>query len=212
MLFDLYERGGWLALPILACSVLAVAIVIDRFLGLRQNRILPQALEVASESKTTLEKQLDGKPANCRSSAGKIALALLNESAESAESPKADSVQANLSEVAVSQGRQEAQNLGRYLDTLGTIASIAPLLGLLGTVVGMIKVFEGIEAGGIGDSEKLAGGISEALISTALGLAVAIPSLAFHRYLKGQLKTAVHRLEVFSERVVKVLSRRGEEA
>jgi biopolymer transport protein ExbB len=85
--------------------------------------------------------------------------------------------------------------LERYLNTLGTIAAIAPLLGLLGTVVGMIKVFAQIMAQGTGNASALAGGISEALITTAAGLAVAIPALTMHRYFTGRIDAIVVGLE-----------------
>jgi biopolymer transport protein ExbB len=79
-------------------------------------------------------------------------------------------------------GRKVVQDLERYLNTLGTIAAVGPLLGLLGTVFGMIEIFAELMKHGSGDPAILAGGISEALISTAAGLTVAIPSLVFHRY------------------------------
>ena len=95
--------------------------------------------------------------------------------------------------------------LERYLNTLGTIAAIAPLLGLLGTVVGMIKVFAEIMAQGTGNASALAGGISEALITTAAGLVVAIPALAMHRYLSGRIDAIVINLEQESIKLVDAL-------
>ena len=84
-------------------------------------------------------------------------------------------------------GRHVVHELERHLNTLGTIAAVTPLLGLLGTVIGMIKVFAAITAYGVGDPTVLAGGISEALITTAAGLSVGIPSLMFHRYFRGRI-------------------------
>jgi len=102
-------------------------------------------------------------------------------------------------------GRQVVNELERFLNTLGTIASITPLLGLLGTVVGMIKVFALITSSGVGDPSVLAGGISEALITTAAGLAVAIPSLMFYRFFEGRVVYLVLRMEEEALRLVDVI-------
>jgi biopolymer transport protein ExbB len=102
-------------------------------------------------------------------------------------------------------GRQVVQELERFLNTLGTIATITPLLGLLGTVIGMIKVFAAITAHGVGNPAVLAGGISEALITTAAGLAVAIPSLMFYRYFRGKVTMIVLRMEEEALRLVEVI-------
>jgi biopolymer transport protein ExbB len=96
-------------------------------------------------------------------------------------------------------------DLDRFLNTLGTIASITPLLGLLGTVVGMIKVFSVITTVGVGDPAVLAGGISEALITTAAGLAVAIPSVMFYRYFQGRVTELVLKMEEESLKLVEIL-------
>jgi biopolymer transport protein ExbB len=102
-------------------------------------------------------------------------------------------------------GRQVVHELERYLNTLGTIASISPLLGLLGTVIGMIKVFSVIVTAGVGDPGVLAGGISEALITTAAGLSVAIPSLMFHRYFSGLIDKLVIGMEEQALKMVEVI-------
>ena len=102
-------------------------------------------------------------------------------------------------------GRQVVHELERYLNTLGTIASISPLLGLLGTVIGMIKVFSAITLVGVGNPGVLAGGISEALITTATGLSVAIPSLMFHRYLSGRVDRLVVIMEEEALKMVEVM-------
>ena len=102
-------------------------------------------------------------------------------------------------------GRHVVHELERYLNTLGTIASIAPLLGLLGTVIGMIKVFAVITTQGVGDAGVLAGGISEALITTATGLSVAIPSVMFYRYFRGRVDELVLTMEQEALKMVEVL-------
>ncbi|NOR51181.1 MAG: MotA/TolQ/ExbB proton channel family protein, partial [Gammaproteobacteria bacterium] len=110
-----------------------------------------------------------------------------------------------MKEVIEETGRQVISDLERYLNTLGTIASITPLLGLLGTVIGMIKVFSAITAHGVGDPTILAGGISEALITTAAGLSVAIPSLMFYRHLRGKVDLLVLKMEEESLKLVEVI-------
>ena len=102
-------------------------------------------------------------------------------------------------------GRQVVPELDRFLNTLGTIASISPLLGLLGTVIGMIKVFAAITTQGVGNPTVLAGGISEALITTATGLTVAIPSLIFYRYFKGKVDELVITMEEEALKIVDVM-------
>ena len=102
-------------------------------------------------------------------------------------------------------GRHVVHDMERYLNSLGTIASITPLLGLLGTVIGMIKVFAVITAQGVGDAGVLAGGISEALVTTAAGLTVAIPSLMFYRYFRGRVDELVVTMEQEALKMVEAL-------
>ena len=102
-------------------------------------------------------------------------------------------------------GRHVAHDMGRFLNTLGTVASITPLLGLLGTVVGMIKVFSVITSIGVGNPNELAGGISQALLTTAAGISVAIPSLIFHRYFRGRVNTLVVSMEAEALKMVEVM-------
>ena len=91
------------------------------------------------------------------------------------------------------------------MNTLGTIASVSPLLGLLGTVFGMIQMFLKILVTGIGDVNQLAGGIGQALVSTAGGLCVAIPALMFHRYFRGRIGEYVVEMEVQSMALIDAL-------
>ena len=102
-------------------------------------------------------------------------------------------------------GRHVAHSLERFLNTLGTIASISPLLGLLGTVIGMIKVFAVITTHGVGDASILAEGISEALLTTAAGLSVAIPTLMFHRFFRGKVDELVMTMEQEALKMVEVM-------
>ncbi len=187
-MLELIQAGGWLMIPILICSVLALAIIIERFWTLQQRRILPDALR-GRATRLAQEPQLEGRyleALRANSPLGRILAAGL------AHRHHGRSAMAEAIEDA---GRHEAHRLERYLNTLGTIAAITPLLGLLGTVIGMIKVFGAISAEGLGDMPALSGGISEALITTASGLTVAIPALMAYRYLRGLVDTRVVEME-----------------
>jgi biopolymer transport protein ExbB len=168
--------GGWMMIPILLCSVAAFAITAERVWSLRRKNIIPEGLlvktwEMRKSNQLTPEslKQLkDGSPM------GKIIAAGLSNSRYGR-----DIMKERIEEVA----SHVIHDMERFLNTLGSIAAISPLLGLLGTVIGMIKVFSAIVVHGSGDTAVLAGGISQALITTAAGLMIAIPSLFAHRYL-----------------------------
>jgi biopolymer transport protein ExbB len=196
--FELIKAGGWLMLPIIACSVIAVAIISERLWTLRVGRVLPRHLVAQiwnwvrnnELNATTLHDLRSGSPLGRILAAGLVNLRhdreVMKESIQDA-------------------GRHTVLELERYLNTLGTIAAIAPLLGLLGTVIGMIKVFTAITTQGVGNPGALAGGISEALITTAAGLSVAIPSLMFYRYFRGRVNMLVARMEQEATKMVEVM-------
>ncbi len=197
-MLELVKAGGWLMVPILLCSVAAMAIVAERFWTLQQRRVAPQNLVVqvwqwarAGEiSEQRLRNLRDG------SALGRIlAAGLANRDRER------EVMKESIEDV----GRHVIHDLERYLNALGTIASITPLLGLLGTVIGMIKVFAVITTQGVGDPGVLAGGISEALITTAAGLTVAIPSLMFHRYFRARVDEHVITMEQEALKMVEAL-------
>ena len=175
-------------LPILICSVVAMAIVLERFWSLQRRRITPDNLvaQVWQWSKSgvlddrRIESLRDGSPL------GKVLAAGLVNRTYAREVMKE-----SIEEV----GRHVVYDLARYLNTLGTIAAVSPLLGLLGTVIGMIKVFAAITTQGVGDASILAGGISEALITTAAGLSVAIPTLMLYRYFRNRVEGLVVAME-----------------
>ena len=201
--FELVKAGGWLMLPIIASSVIAMAIVIERLWMLRRGRVVPGDL-VAQVWKAYRQRQLSNSYiANIRdgSPLGRIiAAGLIN------RNYSRDVMKEAIEEI----GHQVVHELERYLNTLGTIASITPLLGLLGTVIGMIKVFSAITVAGVGNPTVLAGVISEALITTAAGLSVAIPSLMFHRYLSGRVRLLVVKMEEEALKIIEVMQ--GERA
>jgi biopolymer transport protein ExbB len=196
--FELIKAGGWLMLPILACSVIAFAIVIERFWSLQRRRITPENL-VAQIWQWARSGVLDAKRIHSlrnHSPLGRIlAAGLVN----------LDSDRAVMKEAVEEVGRHVVHELERYLNTLGTIAAITPLLGLLGTVIGMIKVFAAITTHGVGDASVLAGGISEALLTTAAGLSVAIPSLMFYRMFQGKINSLVVTMEEQALKMIEVM-------
>jgi len=200
---ELVRAGGWLMLPILACSVIAMAIVMERLWTLRRRRVMPDRLVVGvrqwhGREKLTAEdlaQVRDGSPLGRVLTAGLVNRGYFREV---------------MKEAIQDTGRQVVAELGRYIGALGTIASVTPLLGLLGTVIGMIEVFGVIVDAGVGDPGVLAGGISKALITTAAGLSVAIPALMFHRYFNGKLDELAMGMEEQALALVEVIG--GERA
>lgn len=187
-MLEIMIAGGWLMVPIILCSIIAVAIVIERFLALRGSRVLPQAIPTQVKQ-WAQQNELDAKhieQLRRSSPLGRVLAAALDNRERSRDIIK---------EAIEDTGRHVVHELERFLNTLGTIAGMTPLLGLLGTVVGMIKVFSAIMVHGVGDPNQLAGGISEALITTAAGLTVAIPSYFFYRYFRGLVRAYVVQME-----------------
>ncbi len=204
-MFELIKNGGWLMLPIILCSVGAMGIIGERFWSLQRKKILPVEL-VPSIWQLHRDNKLDDvtlRRIKVSSPLGAVLSAGLANSEHGREMMKTSIEEA---------GRQVVHELERYLNSLGTIASITPLLGLLGTVVGMIKVFSAIMIHGVGDPGILAGGISEALITTAAGLTVAIPSLIFHRYFERLVDEYVVKMEEESLRLIDIMHGDREEA
>ncbi len=192
-------------IPIILCSIGAMGIIGERFWSLRQKKILPPDL-VPQIWKLYRSKKLDEttiRRIRNSSPLGAVLAAGLVNSHHGREVMKSSIEEA---------GRQVVHELETYLNALGTIASISPLLGLLGTVIGMIKVFSAIMLHGVGDPGVLAGGISEALITTAAGLTVAIPSLIFHRYFERLVDDYVVKMEEESLRLIDIMHGDREEA
>jgi len=184
--------------PILLCSVISLAIIVERFWSLQRKRTAPRNL-VNQIWKWARDGQLDAKriqELRRNSPLGRIlAAGLVNRRHER------EVMKESIEEV----GRHVAHELERFLNTLGTIASISPLLGLLGTVLGMIKVFTVITTEGVGDASVLASGIAEALITTAAGLMVAIPTLLFYRYFRGRVDELVVTMEQDALKLVEAM-------
>ena len=182
-------------LPILLCSIVAIAIVIERFWTLSATRISPKYV-VAQVWTWLKNNQLDStklRELRLSSPLGQILAAGLL-SSKNGRTAMNESIEHTAAQV--------VHDMERYLNTLGTIAAITPLLGLLGTVVGMIRVFSEIMLQGTGNANALAGGISEALITTAAGLTVAIPTYMFHRHFTRKVDSLVLSLEQESTKLV----------
>lgn len=197
-MFELVQAGGWLMVPILACSVLALAIVAERAWMLRNRKVAPAGLVGAiwKQARSGSISEDNIRALRKHSPLGRIlAVGLLNR----------DRDRQVMKEAIEEAGRAVTHDLHRFLNALGTIAAITPLLGLLGTVVGMISVFTTITTLGVGDPAELAGGISQALITTAAGLSVAIPSLIFYRYFRGKVDELVVIMEQEAIKLVEVL-------
>lgn len=213
-MFEIVQAGGWLMIPIILCSVISAAICVERFWTLRANQIAPRNL-LAQVWNWVKNNELDAKrlrELRSGSPLGQILAAGVTNHRRGR-----DVMKESIEEVA----SHVVHELERYLNTLGTVAAITPLLGLLGTVIGMIRVFTSIKLEGTGNAAVLAGGISEALITTAAGLTVAIPSLFFYRFFQrridelvvGMEQEALKLIEVMhSERVDRVDGRRAEVA
>ena len=193
-------------IPILACSIVSMAIIVERLWTLRTRRIMPSNLipgiwEEYRENRLSpgyLQTLRQGSPL------GAIVATALTSQGQG---------RAVMKENVEQTGRQVVHELERYLNTLGTIASISPYLGLLGSVLGMMKVFSTFSAAGsdLANPAQLAGGISEILIATAAGLAVAIPSLIFYRYFQGRVTELTVRMEEEAVQLIDSITRAAQQ-
>ena len=201
-MLEIIIAGGWLMLPILLCSTLALAIIIERFWTLRRSRVVPDGVDqMVQEWAEHQELDLEHiRKLRENSALGKVLAAALINRHRSRDVIK---------EAVEDTGRHVVHELERFLNTLGTIAGITPLLGLLGTVIGMIRVFSAIMLYGVGNANELAGGISQALITTAAGLTVAIPSYFFFRYFKGRVQEYVVAMEEKAITLISTIERRN---
>ena len=200
-MIEVLQNGGPVMIPLGFCSVLALAIIGERFWNLRDAKVLPpsevehiHALIDRGEF-VRAEEYAASRPGPLNN----ILLPALQSRAESREF---------IREVVRDAGRQEVPDLERYLGILGTVASISPLLGLLGTVLGMIQVFSIISLQGVGQANALSGGISEAMITTATGLAIAIPALAGYNYYVGKAEGMVLEMERLVLTMIKLIVER----
>lgn len=197
-MFEMVKAGGLLMLPIILFSIAAMAIIGERFWTLNRKKILPESLVkdiVTWSQKNELSAERIRALRNGSPLGRILASGLIN------SNQSRDVMKESIEET----GRHVTHDLQRFLNTLGTIAAVSPLLGLLGTVLGMITVFSVITDVGVGSPGELAGGISQALITTAAGIAVAIPSLIFYRYFRGKIDELVIEMEQEALKLVDVV-------
>ena len=201
-MWEIVRAGGPLMWPIIVCSIGAAAIVLERLWTLQDKRVLPRELTQKVwqlvETNQVTDKVISALEQN--SPLGKLLAAGLSNRHRPREI---------MMERLEDTGRHVVHELERFLNTLGTIAGICPLLGLLGTVTGIIRAFNAIQAGGMGDPRALSGGIAEALIATATGLCVAIPALISYRYLRGRVDRIVIEMEKNAIRIADAVEAAG---
>jgi biopolymer transport protein ExbB len=198
-MWELIQKGGIVMYPILLCSVLTLAIFLEKLWSLREGRVIPENFvkEIEEFIRVGKNNEAIALCSASKSSIGRIIYSGLKRLGKPVEI---------LKEAISDQGRQEAILLEKYLTTLGTIAGVSPLLGLLGTVTGMIKTFNVLAVSKkLGDPGLLSSGISEALITTAAGLIVAIPSFILYKYFSSKVDKLVIKMEGISLKFIEIL-------
>jgi biopolymer transport protein ExbB len=203
--FSIIQAAGWPIWPLIACSVLALALIIERFVNLQIRKVAPPRLldEAIAVSRQGLPSPDVVKQLEANSALGEVlasGMRAMNSNPRCSEDELRSAMEGA--------GRQVTAKLERYLPAIATIATAAPLLGLLGTVIGMIEIF-GSQGGGVGGSgsnpAQLAQGISIALYNTAFGLIVAIPALIFWRYFRARIDGYLLTLELAADRMARHL-------
>jgi biopolymer transport protein ExbB len=204
-MFEIVKAGGIMMGPIILASIVTAAIFLERLWTLQTKRVLPAELTEKVwrwvEQGQIQDKHIAALQQN--SPLGKIlAAGLTNRNRD----------RVVIREAIEDTGRHVVHELDRFIGTVGTIASLSPLMGLLGTVFGMIRTFNSITVSGIGNPASLAGGIAEALITTAAGLTVAIPALLAYKYLRGRVQTLVVQMEKEAIKLVEALEAQARES
>lgn len=194
-MLELFQKGGAMMYPILVCSVIALAIFLERLWTYHKVRV--STIPLFDKVDSLLDAgQAEQALALCReqdSPMGRVLQVPLKHRGSS---------RSHIKTLVEEVGRQETAQLERYLGLLGTIATISPLLGLLGTVFGMIRAFTVIASEGVGTPATLGGGISEALLTTAAGLSVAVPTILLHKYLSSRVDRSILEMEVYTMRII----------
>ena len=204
-MLEFIDKAGPLIYPLALCSLLASTITLERIHALRRSRVLPRAIiEVVEAVRPGRDLSLAVEV--CRRNPG-VFSDVMRAGLEQADQPWEV-----LRDGVLDAGRQETSHLEKHLVWLSTIAQAAPLLGLLGTVLGMIKVFASISIAGLGDPQALSEGISEAMITTAVGLAVGIPTLIAYHALTAKSEALITEIEAYASRLVARLRRSPEPA
>ena len=197
-MLHIIEAAGWPIWPIILCSIIAIAIIGERFYSLRHDLVAPRSLL----PRVIQEFRKSGVNADMLSGIAQSSLLgkVLAAGLKNVNSPR-EVMKESIEEA----GRAASQELDRYLTTLGTIATMSPLLGLLGTIIGMIEIFGASAPTGITDPAQLAHGISIALYNAAFGIIVAVPSLVFYRHFRARADSLVVEMELQAVKMVEVI-------
>lgn len=194
-----FERGGPVMWPLLALSVLAVTVAIWRWMALRQaTRNLGSFMSALRERVTAGD--IEGAIDLCDRGGGPVA-AIVRAGLRRLGRPK-DEIELSLQDASA----HELAELEKGLPVLATIAMVAPLLGFLGTVTGMINSFEALASVGLNNPAAVASGISEALITTAAGLIIAIPVQMAYNYFVARVNGTVRNMEAAANLLLDSLS------
>ena len=194
-MIEFFDRGGIFMYPILVCSITALAIFLERCWSLRRSSVVPRQFVQEIESLVS-KGDIVVATSRCRNNESSIASILLVGIENFGKTREV------IKEYVEEVGRQKSAALERFVEALGTIPGVSTLLGLLGTISGMIKIFSVISSQTAVNPSSLAGGISEALITTFFGLSVAIPSLIMYKFLLSKINALVLEMESFSIRLV----------
>ncbi len=196
-MIEIIKAAGWPIWPIILCSVLAVAIIAERFYTLRRQAIVPRGLleeTVRRIRENGVTAELINRTEQS-SPLGRVFVAGLKNFENSKDAMR---------EAIEEAGLEIAQEMDRYLTTLGTIATMAPLLGLLGTIIGMIEIFGASTPTGVTDPAQLAHGISIALYNAAFGIIVAVPALVFYRHFRSTVDSLIVQMEIQAVKLVEI--------
>lgn len=195
-----FSKGGPAMWPILISSIVALAVFLERLFTLRRSKVVPTAF-LETVRRLLSQQKISEAQTLCEQDTSPLA-SILQAGIQNRGKPR-NQIKESLED----RGKQESLQLSKFIGALGTVAHIAPLLGLLGTVLGMTNVFQVIMEKGVGNAQSLAGGISEALITTVAGLIVAIPTLVAYRYLTARVKAYVTEIEGHSLSLMDQLER-----
>lgn len=197
-MFEIIKSGGWLMLPIIACSIIALAISVERILALRISKVAPPQL-LAEVWGWIKNNQLDANKVRELKQSSPLGLLLATGVTNARHGREAMKESLEESAAVVVYGME------RYLNVLGTVALVAPMFGLIGAILGIMDVFNQIRLQGNTDPTMLAGGIAEALVTTAAGLMVAVPATVMHRFFNGRITTLILMLEQEALKLVDAL-------
>lgn len=198
-MYEFLIKGGTIIIPIGICSIVALGVFLERLWSLQRNRIIPDDFVKRIEDLVG-ESRIPDALLLCQEKKNPMATVMAAALRNAAHDRQ------RIKEAVEETGKYEAAMLERYIEVVGTCSAISPLLGLLGTVLGMIEVFKGVEFGGLGDPAFFAAGIWKALITTAVGLSVAIPAYIFYKYLLARVDHLIVEMEERSLRMVDLVA------